>query len=618
MNRIDIDRALSDLNNQWGYENLRPKQKEVLQIMNEKSTLVALLPTGGGKSLCYQLIALQMPGITLVISPLISLMEDQIRTLKDKNIKAAAIHSGHHYRDIGRILDNCRFGDTKILYVAPERLESDTFNSRIAGIDISLLAVDEAHCISQWGYDFRPSYRRIKDFIKTHKPTRVMALTGTANQKTLIDISNQLAIDPSHVVKDSFLRKNIFISVIKENDKLNAILSMVIDQYPKTIIYTRSRRRVEMIASFLKKNNIAAQYYHAGLSYKNKKTIQQEFLRSKIKVLAATNAFGMGIDIPDIDLIIHYDIPPSMEEYYQEIGRAGRSQQQSRATLLYSDADIQNQVKRLQTEFPTIGNLYKTYSKLHRQYGHQLNEGQGRAYTLNLSSLSKTIKELPRSLYAQLKALQNLSAISLGDNLNDEHHIKFTVGIRALRALKIDPITQEFLDRLLRSYSYAQGEWFTLSHLDLMNNSKSYIQNLESLARKNVIRHSFMPSGPTITFLEGRVTEKDFMLKKARYELLKSHKSDRWSSIRSFINHEACRNQFILSYFNESYSHRCLNCDSCNNSLRTYSKDELIQMSKDSLNQVVSDAYHNKETQQLRLIQSLVDEKLLPINILPS
>ena len=620
MGSISINKAVADLKKHWNYSSLRPKQEEVITALSNENKVLALLPTGGGKSLCYQLPALQLDGITLVISPLIALMEDQVNALKKRGIVAKAIHSGLRNNDIDRLLSNVIYDQTKLLYVSPERLRSDSFLKRLSQYQISMLAVDEAHCISQWGHDFRPAYQMLKEFIDVNRPNRIIALTGTANENTIAEICAQLTIPQTAIVQDSFLRDNIKLTVSRSKDKMNNILKQVRKASAKTITYTRSRRNVEMIATFLKSHGISAAHYHAGLSFSDKTAIQNQFLKGEIQVVASTNAFGMGIDIPDIAQIIHYDIPPSLEEYYQEIGRAGRNGAMSSAILLYDDSDLRYHQSRVTSEFPSFDSLYSTYSKVHRYFDNLINEGEGMRRSLKLVPLAKSVGIGSRVLLNQLQALSKLNCLTIDDNPRDIHSIKYAVSPRVLREANLDKSLNSLLEFLMRHYADHADEWNKINVDHIADRLKKIpdviVTSLNQLKSKRLINYHCLDQGLVITFNEGRLNRKDFSYKANRYTKLKQIKEDRMKAMLGYINCEACLNEYLLKYFNEDHPDKCSLCNHClSANLMTISKRDIERMTRDELVQTLVQAVEEKNHALLKQLQSMASEGIISLDI---
>ncbi len=582
--------AQKTLQKYWKYPNFRAKQQEVIDALSEGQNVIALLPTGGGKSICYQVPALVYEGLTVVISPLISLMEDQVSALKALNIKAEAIHSGHTYGNIDRILDNCIYGDIKLLYVSPERLQHDLFKERIKKIKVDLVAIDEAHCISQWGHDFRPSYLEIRSFLDEIKPKQVIALTATATDLVLKELKSLLFAKAPTIVKGSFVRDNIVIHFRQSEDKVGEIAEICKTPL-KTIIYVRSRRRVQMIAKMLVNHKFKAAHYHAGLTYKEKREIQSKFKKDALDIVVATNAFGMGIDISNVRRVIHYDIPPSVEEYYQEIGRAGRDGSASEAILLLSKDNLAFSRRKLTEDFPDFDYAKKLYKSVHVFYNIGLNEGIGFSKPMKPKKISEAIGVGARKLVKGLELWQKLGTWELSYDSRPRIYCNIVMTPKELRQeesrhAELYPI----LDYFMRHYEHLFDGWVQLDvdkdHRRLKLSIRDYKDGLKKLAESGAIKLYKLQPGQMISFIQDRVSNKYLDPFKAKYDALKKMSEDRWKGVEMLIETEDCRMNNILMYFNETPSRICGTCDNCT----------LIETSANMSSRITSQQAMNEES----------------------
>ena len=563
----DLQDAQKALQKYWNFSDFRIQQKEVLEAVLSGKDVIALLATGGGKSLCYQVPALLYDGITIVISPLISLMEDQVMALKARGIKAEAIHSGHTYATIDRIMDNCLFGDIKLLYVSPERLMHEVFQERAHKLQVDLIAIDEAHCISQWGHDFRPSYLKISEVLSGRRNTQIIALTATATPAVIDEIRAQLPSRDLTLIKDTFLRDNLSITLHKSEDKVGEILELL-KNTDKALIYARSRRNVQMISKTLINHDLNSGYYHAGLAYKEKKKIQEEFKSGKLDIVVATNAFGMGIDVSDIRHVIHYDIPPSIEEYYQEIGRAGRDGDQSRATLLLSKNNISYAKRRVEEAYPPFDQAKKFYKSLHVFYQIGIGEGTGIIKPLDMELLARQFGMNKREISHLLGLWQKIGVIETSDQHKASTYIKIQRSPAELR--EEQERHQQYLpvlDYLMRNYEYLFDGWLRLNmEKDLRRlrlSKQRYDIILEELLHHGIIKLYRLSAGRMVSFTEDRVSMRYLDDFETKYRVLKERAEKRWKGVEQFLDTKRCRMATILDYFDEKNTVVCGKCDIC-------------------------------------------------------
>lgn len=563
----DLNDAQKALQKYWNFSDFRTQQRKVLEAVLSGKDVIALLATGGGKSLCYQVPALLYDGITIVISPLISLMEDQVMALKARGIKAEAIHSGHTYATIDRIMDNCLFGDIKLLYVSPERLMHDIFQERVQKLQVDLIAIDEAHCISQWGHDFRPSYLKISEVLLGRRNTQIIALTATATPTVIDEIRAQLPSRDLTLIKDTFLRDNLSIRLHQSEDKVGDILELL-KSTDKALIYARSRRNVQMISKTLINHEFDSGYYHAGLTYKEKKRIQEKYKSGKLDIVVATNAFGMGIDVADIRHVIHYDIPPSIEEYYQEIGRAGRDGAESRATLLLSKNNISYAKRRVEEAYPAFEQAKKFYKSLHVFYQIGLGEGTGIIKPLDIDMLSHQLGLSKREVSHLIGLWQKIGVIETSDQHKASTYIKIQ---RSPAELREEQERNEqylsVLDYLMRNYEYLFDGWLRLDiEKDLRRlrvSKQRYDIILEELLHHGIIKLYRLAAGRMISFTADRLSMRYLDDFEAKYRVLKERAEQRWRGVEQLLDTKRCRMSTILDYFDEKNTVVCNKCDIC-------------------------------------------------------
>jgi len=565
---FSMTEALEALQKYWNYADFRTDQKKVIECLAQGHDVIALLPTGGGKSLCYQVPALINEGLTLVVSPLIALMEDQVQSLRAKGIAAERIHSGLRNIDIDRILGNVVLGKVKLLYVAPERLCQEQFVAFCRRRRIDLVAVDEAHCISQWGHDFRPSYLSIHEFLQSVGNPQLIALTATATAQVIKEVKASLRIPSAVIIKASFQRANIGVSIQATEDKIGQLEKLITTHDSKTIIYVRSRRQVQMIAKILRGQGVAATYFHAGLPYKLKKIRQEKFKIGDVSVVVATNAFGMGIDISDIGMIIHYDIPPSIEEYYQEIGRAGRDGSDSHAIVLVSEDDLNFKSRRMIDDFPAFDVLKEFYHRLHVNYNIPPLDGEGQLRDLSIDLLTNSKQWNYNLVNSCLHKWQSLGQIDLIEEDKNLMLVKMNCSPREARDFEAKlGKTYNLLDHLMRSHEGIFDQWVTIDTERMSSRFKVQeeylITKLNTLRQAGALKLFTQESGTKIRFKNNRWLNRDLEQFRSMYDQLKTMHQDRWNNIRELLGEKNCRMQYILNYFDEPGIQECGRCDNC-------------------------------------------------------
>lgn len=558
----------SVLNQYWGYSHFRPLQKEIItSVINGKDTL-ALLPTGGGKSICFQVPTLAQEGICIVVSPLIALMKDQVENLKKKGILAAAIYSGMSRRHITQTLKNVAYGPYKFLYVSPERLETSLFQEYLPALNANLIAVDEAHCISQWGYDFRPSYLRIAE-LREHLPgVPLLALTASATADVQKDICEKLNFNQSIVFRQSFERKNLSYSVFKVDSKL-AKLTGILSKVPGTaIVYCKSRKRTVEIANLVQMHGLSAHAYHAGLPQEERSIRQQDWIDNKVKVMVATNAFGMGIDKADVRIVVHIDIPDCLENYYQEAGRAGRDGQKSYAVLLYDERDL-NELSGLHARrFPNFSQIKEAYQALSNYLQIPVHSGQDVSYTFRFEDFIKNFRlDSSTTLYA-LKALESDGWMDFNERSFAPSTVVFTTSKQLLYEFQNSyPQYEPLLTTLLRTYEgiFDFPAFISENVLSrLMRKEEEEIKKvLKELTGFQIIQYNPQNDAPQITLRKNRVAANDLTINLNLYNKRKEVFIKRVEKIIAYTRGSLCRSSFINQYFGEEENKACGICDNC-------------------------------------------------------
>ncbi|MCX6286424.1 MAG: RecQ family ATP-dependent DNA helicase [Bacteroidetes bacterium] len=553
----------------WGFSSFRPLQEDIINSVLAGNDTLALLPTGGGKSLCYQVPALAMEGMCLVISPLISLMKDQVDSLKSKGIAAAAVHSGMHPDEQERVLSNARFGAIKLLYISPERLATERIRELLRKTKINLLAVDEAHCVSQWGYDFRPPYLKIAEIRPFIQGTPLLALTATATLKVVKDIQEKLQFRREHLMRKSFERKNLTYVVFKEEDKPGRLLKILNNFKGSGIIYVRNRRETKLIAEFLKKNNISADYYHAGLIQKVRDQKQNAWISEKVRIIVATNAFGMGIDKPNVRVVVHMDLPECVESYFQEAGRAGRDEKQAYAVLLYENADLLEARKNLSQSFPEVSTIKAVYQALGNFFQLPAGSGRDSRFDMDLAAFASEYKFQTVIAYNSLKFLEKEGYIMLSDAIHRPSRIYVKADKETLYRFQVE---NEFYDLLLktilRSYTGVLTEFVGFSEVELARraglSTEDLLKHLKRLEKLKIIDYTPASDKPQLVYLDDRLDGKDIRISPVYYQdRLKEAELRLEAMIHYAESSNKCRSQQLLEYFGEKTSKRCGRCDIC-------------------------------------------------------
>lgn len=553
----------------WGYDEFRPMQKEIIESVASGKDTLGLLPTGGGKSITFQVPALAMEGICIVVTPLIALMKDQVQNLKKKQIKAAIVYSGMRREEIIVTLDNCIYGDYKFLYVSPERLSTELFLSRLQHMNVCLLAVDESHCISQWGYDFRPSYLRIAE-IREHLPNvPVLALTATATHEVVKDIQAQLHFPKENVFQKSFERSNLAYVVRFAEDKFVALLK-ILEAVPGTaVVYVRNRQKTKEIAEYLTDKGISATFFHAGLSNVQKDERQLAWKSNKTRVIVATNAFGMGIDKPDVRVVVHLNLPDSLEAYFQEAGRAGRDEKKAYAVLLYNNSDATKIKKRIADNFPEKDFIKNVYEQLANYLQMAVDCGEGSVFPFNLSDFCRKYHLPILTTYSALKILQQAEYLELTDELDNPSRLLFLMDRHALYNFKTSNAKLDMLIQIvLRSYTGLFTEYAHINEDTLakrLDTTREWVyDNLLFMAREGVVSYIPAKKTPFLIYSRHRVPQERLFLKKEVYDERKTRYEERTAQMLHYAQAtEVCRNRILLHYFGEKLERNCGVCDVC-------------------------------------------------------
>ena len=617
---------LDILHKYWGYPDFRGIQREIIESIGAGKDTLGLMPTGGGKSLTFQVPALAQEGVCIVITPLIALMKDQVEHLRHKGITAAAIYSGMSRDAIVTTLENCIFGGVKLLYISPERISSDLFQIKLKHIKVSFITVDEAHCISQWGYDFRPSYLQIAVIRKLVPNVPILALTATATPDVIDDIQERLGFTEKNVFRMSFERKNL-VYVVRQAEDKEAEMVHILQSIPKTaIVYCRSRKRTKEIAQLLMQYGISATWYHAGLEPAVKDQRQSEWQHDKVRVIVATNAFGMGIDKADVRVVIHMDCPSSLEAYFQEAGRAGRDGQKAYAVLLYNGHDNRTLQKRVEDTFPPKEYVQQVYEHLAYFYQIGVNSGEGCTFEFPIDKFCATFKHFPIRANAALILLQRAGYIDYEPNPDNNARVRFL--LRRDDLYRLDSLSEKENDvviSLLRNYGglftdYGYVDESYIAQEAGLDRNQTYMV-LVNLSKKRIIDFIPRKSIPLISYKRDRVDGSDVILDKSVYE---ERKEQFQKSINSVINYaqndRVCRSRQLLYYFGEKKSVDCEQCDVCLSHSHHDDHDKQEEI-KEKLLAMVADGerHHVTEVRQLdedwdmvtKVMKELMDEEQL-------
>lgn len=559
----------SILKQYWGYDSFRGIQEEIISSIGEGRDTLGLMPTGGGKSITFQVPALAKLGLCLVITPLIALMKDQVQNLRKRGIKAIAVYSGMTREEIIVALENCIFGDYKFLYISPERLDTEIFQIKLRSMKVSMITVDESHCISQWGYDFRPAYLKIADVRRLLPDVPILALTATATPEVVKDIQVRLAFRKENVFRMSFERKNLAYIVRRTEDKAGELVHILTQVAGSAIVYTRNRKRTKEVSLFLNQHDISATFYHAGLDNATKDQRQKGWQDGTFRVMVATNAFGMGIDKPDVRLVIHLDFPDSPEAYFQEAGRAGRDGQKAYAVLLYAQSDKTILKKRIGDTFPEKEYIRQVYEHINYYYQMAMGDGRGCTFAFNIEEFCQRFKHFPVRVDSALKILTRAGYLEYTDEQDNTSRLIFTLRRDELyRINENNPDTEKLLRIILRSYTGLFSDYAYISEETLARRSgltrQQVYDTLILLTKRHILHYIPGKKTPYIIYTRERQEASRVVLGREVYEDRKQSYERRVKAMIDYADtDDRCRSRMLLEYFGERNEHNCGQCDVC-------------------------------------------------------
>jgi len=609
----------------WGYDSFRSLQEDIINSVLEGKDTLALLPTGGGKSICFQVPAMCREGLCLVVTPLIALMTDQVENLKRHGILAVEMHAGMHPREMEMAFEKCADGRAKFLYLSPERLETRKFREMLRGINVTLIAVDEAHCISQWGYDFRPPYLRIAEVRTIFPEVPVLALTATAIPRVVDDIQLKLEFEKSNVFSKSFVRKNLAYVVSREDDKIKKLLRVCNGVKGCGIIYARNRRLTKEIADLLMHHGISANFYHAGLEPAVRSTRQHDWMNGITRIIVATNAFGMGIDKPDVRLVVHLDLPDTLEAYYQEAGRVGRDGEKSYAVMLFNEHDIVNSRHHLDLSWPDPETVRLVYQALGNFLQLPVGAGKDVSFDFDFEKFSSNYNMKPVTVFNALKILERDGYLTMNDAWDDPSRIFFTSSKEDLYRYQLENAEADKILRIiLRSYSGVFTDFTRISENEIARrsgiDSPKIHELLKRMQKLGILEYLPHKNSPQLIFNTERLNPSDISLSKTFYSQRKKEAFTMLESIISYATSETeCRSRMLVSYFGEKKSENCDVCDVCLKRRRKeLSSKKTLEIEKTilgilaeksfSITEIVSRMSHFKENDILAILRGLIEE----------
>lgn len=610
----------------WGFDSFRPLQEDIILSILTKNDTLALLPTGGGKSLCFQVPGLALGGTTLVISPLIALMNDQVQNLQKRGISAVAISAAMNFKEIDVALNNAARGHVQFIYISPERLQNENFIQKIAYLPITLIAVDEAHCISQWGYDFRPSYLKIA-VLRTYFPeVKIIALTASATKHVVDDIQKQLEFKEQAVFRQSFVRRNLRYVVQLEEDKINRLLKLIHNIGGSGLVYVRNRKKTVELAAFLKRNKISSMAYHAGLKYEERQNVQQQWIDNKVQVICATNAFGMGIDKPDVRFVVHLDLPESLEAYFQEAGRGGRDGKIAYSTIFFTKADQQKLLDNFQFAFPELDFIRTTYQAICNYFQVAIGSGQGTSVEFDIDKICKSYNLSPIHVYNSIKFLEKENYVSFLDGGFEPSKVLFTANKEDIYHFELlYPKFEPLVKTLLRSYGGLFENYVHINEKDLAYRVKiaaaTIAEHLTYLDKQEIISYIPQSSLPKLVFMQDRINTKFLEFNPENYHKLKENYLEKINSVIDYTNNDKlCRQVQLLMYFNEFNYSDCGHCDVC---ISKRPKDyetvktkiiSILQTSQHSLEDLKEKMKSNNSETWIKAFNELIDDGVILVD----
>ncbi len=560
--------SLEILQEYWGYDSFRPKQQEIVDAALDGRDVLAILPTGGGKSVCFQVPAMMREGIAIVITPLIALMKDQVQNLNDRGIKALCVNAGMGRREVELTLNNAAYGDFKFLYVSPERLGTQLFKSYLQAMDVSFIVVDEAHCISQWGYDFRPDYLEIGK-LRELVDAPLIALTATATPQVAEDIMERLGFEEKYLIKSGFERPNLSYIVRKCEDKLGQLLNICNNVGGTGIVYVRSRKKTEELAAFLASNGISSSFYHAGLGQESRTDRQDQWKKDRVRVMVCTNAFGMGIDKPDVRFVVHFDVPDSPEAYFQEAGRGGRDGERSYAVLLWNNTDVKRLRQISTVSFPSLDYIEDIYHKVHIFYDIPYDTGAGRQLKFNLDEFCRHFKLQRQAAYYAIVYIERTGHWTMSEDVDISTKVQIATDRNDLYDIDFPDLRMShLLEMLMRKYTGVFSYPVPIDEDFIASKINVTVPQLRQLLYQLSLEHTikYIPNDhATVIFLQHeRLRPKNLNLDPKRYDFLKKSSDERMQKMIDYICEEdVCRSSYLLEYFGQAESEDCGTCDVC-------------------------------------------------------